>query len=238
MINVLQDALYNGRQLTQADINRLIDAQNLARTGSLDALHDQYDRMDAARRQRNGQFVPLERAITAPAPYEPKQIAYNSRQNSLPLAPAKMKALPAPTPHLFCGYGEQLQMTGRALSPAFDPQNDKNCPVCGVHIPVDSQDFWILTVKIPDATGVYRPVDYEFDARLVVKSHLEDGRFACVLCNKLSNTDCLCRDVEALVQHLGKKHTAEDYAIEPDLVRRTQANFSSNERSQELVLRR
>lgn len=232
MINVLQDALYNGRPLTQVDIDRLIEAQDLARRGSLNALHDQYDRMNAARRQ-DEQIMPLERA-----PYEPKQLTYNTRQNSLPLAPPKMKALPAPTPHLFCGYAEQLQMTNRALSPAFDPQNDKHCPACGIHIPVDSQDFWTLTVQVPDATGVRRPVDYEFDARLVVKSHLEDGRFACVLCNKLTSTDCLCRDVEALVQHLGKKHTAEDYAIEPDLVKQTRADFLSNERSREMVLRR
>lgn len=203
----------------------------------MDALNGQYTRMNAARRQNADRMQPLERAVTAPAPYEPKQLTYNSRQHSLPIAPAKVKALPAPTPHLFCGYSEELQMTGRALSPAFDPPNEKNCPVCGVHIPVDTQDFWTLTVQVGDAYGARRPIDFEFDARLVVKSHLEDGRFACVLCNKLSNRDCLCRDVEALVQHLGKMHTADDYAIEPDLIRTTRASFS-NDRSQALVLRR
>lgn len=237
VINVLQDALYNGRQLTQADINRLIEAQNMARSGSLDALHGQYARMDAVRRQRNDQFAPIERAITAPPPYEPKQLAYNSRQNSLPLATTKVKALPPPTPHIFCGYSEQLQSTERALSPAFEPQNDDNCPVCGVHVPVDTRDFWVLTVQVPDAFGGRRPVDYEIDARFVVKSHLEDGRFACVLCNRLSNVDCLCRDVNALIKHLGEKHTADDYAIDPDLVKTTRADFS-NEKSRELVVRR
>lgn len=236
MINVLQDALYNGRPLTQADINRLIEAQNLARSGSLDALHGQYHRMDAAVRRGNDHYV-LERATSMPAPYESKQLTYDNRQNSLPLAPAKIKMLPAPTPHLFCGYSEQLQTSDRALSPAFDPQNEGNCPVCGVHIPIDSQDFWTLTVQVADAFGVRRPVDYEFDARLVVKSHLEDGRFACVLCNKLSSTDCLCRDVDALVQHLGRMHGADDYAIEPDLMKMTRASFSNNERSRELVVR-
>lgn len=238
MINVLQDALYNGRRLTQADVDRLIDAQNTARSGSLDALNGQYARMDAARRQRDDQFLPLERAISLPAPREPRQLTYNGRQNSLPLAPAKMRALPPPTPGLFCGYSEQLQVTNRDLSPAFDPQNAGNCPVCGVHIPIDTQDYWTLTVQVPDLYGNRKPVDYEFDARLVVKSHMEDGRFACVLCNKLSSKDCVCRDVDSLVQHLGNHHTAEEYTMEPDLVQLTPASFSSKEKSKELVLRR
>lgn len=237
MINVLQDALYNRRQLTQTDINRLIDAQNMARDGSLDALDAQYARMNGTRRLGNDHDLSLHRATSMPTAREPKQIAYCDRQNSFPLASFKQKALPPPTPHLFCGYSEQLQTSNRALSPAFEPQNDGNCPVCGVHIPIDKQDFWTLTVQVANKCGVRRPVDFELDARLIVKSHLEDGRFACVLCNKLSNTDCLCRDVEALVQHLGKMHTAEDYAIEPDLMRLEQASFS-NDKSRELVVRR
>ena len=45
VINVLQDALLNDRKLSKADIHRLVQAQDNARQGSMEALRDQYDRM-------------------------------------------------------------------------------------------------------------------------------------------------------------------------------------------------
>ncbi|SPJ79119.1 uncharacterized protein FTOL_07510 [Fusarium torulosum] len=45
VINVLQDALYNGRQLDRADMARLIAASDAARDGSLGALRQQRQRL-------------------------------------------------------------------------------------------------------------------------------------------------------------------------------------------------
>ncbi|KAI7539462.1 hypothetical protein KC317_g17474, partial [Hortaea werneckii] len=50
VINVLQDALYSGRGLTETDQRRLIAAQSAARDGSLDALEDHYARISTRRR--------------------------------------------------------------------------------------------------------------------------------------------------------------------------------------------
>ena len=57
------------------------------------------------------------------------------------------------------------------------------------------------------------------DARFVAKCHTSNGEFACVLCDKFRERDCICRSVESLVTHLGKEHTAEEFETDGDLVR-------------------
>lgn len=59
------------------------------------------------------------------------------------------------------------------------------------------------------------------DARFVVKCHTADGRghFACVLCDKWRDMDCICRDVDALVKHLGTAHSMEEFGKDGDFVR-------------------
>ncbi|KAI7285534.1 hypothetical protein KC340_g18328, partial [Hortaea werneckii] len=51
VINVLQEALYSGRGLTEIDQRRLIAAQSAARDGSLDALEDHYARISTRQRR-------------------------------------------------------------------------------------------------------------------------------------------------------------------------------------------
>lgn len=57
------------------------------------------------------------------------------------------------------------------------------------------------------------------DGRFVIKCHTAEGGFACVLCEKFRDMDCLCKSVEALVKHLGTAHTPDEFECDPDLVR-------------------
>ncbi|GIZ41670.1 hypothetical protein CKM354_000496900 [Cercospora kikuchii] len=57
------------------------------------------------------------------------------------------------------------------------------------------------------------------DARFVAKCHTEDGKFACVLCDRYRERDCICKSVDALVKHLGTEHTPEEFEGDADLVR-------------------
>lgn len=56
------------------------------------------------------------------------------------------------------------------------------------------------------------------DARFVAKCHTSHGEFACVLCDKFRDKDCICRSVESLVTHLGKEHGSEEFERDGDLV--------------------
>ena len=59
---------------------------------------------------------------------------------------------------------------------------------------------------------------YSIDARLVVKSHTPSGELMCVLCYNERQADCLCASIDALVKHVGRVHTTEEFAREEDVV--------------------
>jgi hypothetical protein len=208
VINVLQDALYNNRPLTQADMERLIAAQHAARDGSLDALEGQYSRM-----LNNKRLLPPQRHQT----FNGLGIAAHSSSSGSPPPPLarRVKSLPAPPPRLFCRYAETLQSRPGALSTAFSPSGDGHCPTCGVLLSVDTRDVWVFSTQ----GGGQTIREYQMDARFVVKCHTCDGRFACVLCNRFRDVDCVCRDVEALVKHLATQHTPDEFERDADLVK-------------------
>ncbi|KAI6853635.1 hypothetical protein KC338_g9491, partial [Hortaea werneckii] len=113
VINVLQDALYSGRGLTETDQRRLIAAQSAARDGSLDALEDHYARISTRRRRRDTLANPTPRLLLPPTP--------TSNDDDQPNHPLPRKPSPLPTtvrpphstpprssyppdPALFCPY--------------------------------------------------------------------------------------------------------------------------------------
>jgi len=215
VINVLQDALYSGRSLTEADLQRLVAAQQAAREGSLDALQGQYSRMLADRR-RSQKLLPD--CQDAPLPRQSTFPTRHASVRSLP-PPRRAESLPVSPSGLFCRYGEVLQDTSRALSPAFDPSADGRCPSCGQTLAVDSRDVWVFSVEAPTGTGGSQKLrECRVDARFVVKSHCPDGRFACVLCEQHRDVDCICRSIDALIKHLAAEHTSDEFEGDVDLV--------------------
>lgn len=71
VINVLQDAVYHGRQLDRVDMAKLVAASNAARNGSIEALREQRQRLLAAT-EIGGARQPL--AIEAPAARPPSDM--------------------------------------------------------------------------------------------------------------------------------------------------------------------
>ncbi|KAH9845759.1 hypothetical protein Tdes44962_MAKER01190 [Teratosphaeria destructans] len=223
VINVLQDALYSGRSLTQGDMQRLIEAQHAARENSLDALQGQFARMQAQKKT----LQPVKKAylLNDDPPPPPKQLTFPVRNGSTrshsPPSPRKVKTLPvAPPPRLFCRYSETIQTTKQFLSRAFTPSGDGRCPGCRVSLPVDTRDVWVFSTQIPSSTpgGPVKKKEFQMDARFVVKCHTEDGRFACVVCHRLRDKDCICRDVDALIKHLATFHTPGEFEKDDDLI--------------------
>lgn len=74
------------------------------------------------------------------------------------------------------------------------------------------------------------------DSRFVVKCHDGQGKFACVLCDRNRDLDCICRDVGSLVKHLGSSHTFEEFERDGDLVRMRNASVVEMKGGKELVL--
>ena len=213
VINVLQDALSDGRDLSQSDRRRIVAAQNAAREGSLDALEGRSRRMLAQKRPSSrasldyersddwddeDRFAPIRRQQTLPAP-PPSQ-----RSRSLP---RRSRTLPIDSGSLFCPYSEQLQYNTRTLDSAFDPSGDGHCPSCSTTLNI-----------IHEAIVPLDGQSYRLNQRYFVKSHMPDGRFACVLCARNRDVDAICSNVTALAKHIAGTHTSEEAQRDLDLI--------------------
>lgn len=136
---------------------------------------------------------------------------------------SNVKALPAPPNDLFCRYACDLQNSHLPLHSNFKSNGSHRCPSCSTTIPVDTRDVWVLSTQFPKdpARPDSKPKtrDYRMDARFVAKCHTTDGKFACILCDKFRDRDCICKNVDALVKHLGTAHTPGEFDRDGDLVR-------------------
>lgn len=209
----------SGRTLTKADIRRLIAAQDRARDGSLDALRDQYDRMLQSTSRRGSLFIedqrsgPLARQLTLPSPN-----ADSPMDDDMP-PPRRVRTLPANTgatqfpQGLYCRYAYDLQNDFQlGVSRAFSPSGSQRCPACDIKVPVTADKVWVVESNSGSFT---------VDSRLVIKSHTLQGDFACVLCynDRERDADCICSTVDALVGHVGRMHTREEFEREVDIYR-------------------
>ena len=156
-VGVLEDALYSGRQIVRAGVEKLVYASRAARNGSLDALQGQY--------QRLSQSAPPPRT---PKTVEAEVIELSSRGSSprrppppralLPPPRSKTRAPPPPrrssskmrtAEDFFCRYSIDLQRSSKMpLARSFDPGRESRCPACKIRIPVDSDDMWDVDFPI------------------------------------------------------------------------------------------
>lgn len=205
VITILQDALYNDRPLSRADMAKLISASNSAREGSIDALRQQQARL----------------AIEPPQPQRPLSLP--------PTRPASIAAIASNTDPLYCRYSTDLQyIPNKPLAADFAPGGPCRCPACGLRLPVTSDDFWVIGKRTPllstDNRFIRREAierEFHLGQRFVVKCHTPDGMFACVLCNKHRERDAICKSVDALVNHVGKFHDVDELERDFDLWEKT-----------------
>ncbi|KAI0123430.1 hypothetical protein BJ170DRAFT_587082 [Xylariales sp. AK1849] len=195
VINVLQDALYSGRQLDRYDMDKLISASNAARDGSLDAL----------RQQRQRQMLAIE---------GPQQ----------PLGPPKRASTVMDSDPLYCRYALDLQyVRNKPLAATFAPGGSCRCPECGVRLDAESDDFWEIDKRVPRLISeggyekeVVEEREFHLGQRFIVKCHTPDGEFACVLCTRHRDRDAICPTIKSLINHVGKAHNISELEREVD----------------------
>jgi hypothetical protein len=203
VITVLQDALNNDRQLTRADMARLVAASNSAREGSLKALQDQQARLSSSYSSRSPS---PRRSIASP----PKR----SSQSLVDIPPT-----------LYCRYSLDLQyIPSKPLAASMAPGGSCECPACGLRLDVTGEDFWMIGKRTPITvidkgyeTDIMETREFRLGQRFAVKCHTPDGEYACVICSNNRDVDAICRNVEALVKHVGTYHEVDELEREIDL---------------------
>jgi hypothetical protein len=207
VITVLQDALANDRQLTRADMAKLVAASNSAREGSLKALQDQQARLSSSALNRS----PSPQRSIAAAPRKPLSIVGGGEMQGQDT--------------LYCRYSLDLQYDkSRPLAASMAPGGSCACPACGLRLDVTGEDFWMIGKRTPLTVieGGYKSEvmetrEFRLGQRFAVKCHTPEGEYACVICSRERDSDAICRNVEALVKHVGTYHEVDELEREVDL---------------------
>jgi hypothetical protein len=140
-----------------------------------------------------------------------------------------MGVIPVPKPKtepytnkLFCVYATDLQRDhGLPLADAYKAGGDNNCPFCRKHIATRPGKAWEMITddcKRKDEHGKAMSRTFLVKNRFVIKCHRESGGLACVLCARFKESDTVCREIDALVDHLWKEHTSDELERDDDIV--------------------
>lgn len=227
VINVLQDALYSGRPLGRADMEKLVRASETAREGSVDALRGQQRRLlggpDEPRSPQQLALPPPVPQLAIGPPMSHGSTSSKASRRSEMSRKSGGSRESAPTTPLYCGYSLDLQYGTQPLSKKFAPGGSCKCPACGMRLVLESDDVWAIGKRtkrrVPDRGGHLREVveetEFLISPRFLVKSHTPEGEFACLLCTQYADGDVVCPSVDVLVNHIGK-HDIAELEKEPD----------------------
>jgi hypothetical protein len=215
VIQLLDEALRTGRL---ENINKLYNATELAREGSLAALQGQYQRMLQA--------APIKRPVTIRRTSSQPSIA--SDRKSLP-PPSKAKTAitvnGSPEDPLFCRYSYDLQRDNRlSLVPEFLLGGNNSCRACGAILEIEPGRAWKITKEVVRERVSTAEYDeevvedrvYLISNRFIIKCHRSSGGFACALCARYRDKDTLLESPQGLVRHIWNKHDTEEY-LDPDI---------------------
>lgn len=216
VIGLLDEALRTGRL---DNINKLYNATELARDGSLAALQGQYQRMLQA--------APIQRPMTIRRISSQPSVQSGARRPLPPpsqtLSKSKTVAVTPPASNgeepLFCPYSIDLQRDVR-----IPVQNVSNCSDCGSLFDLEQGHAWkvfkeVVRERISTADydeEIMEDRSYLITNRFFAKSHSPNGEYACVLCARYRPGDYVCRNTRQLVKHIQERHTAEEFA-DPDI---------------------
>lgn len=222
VIDVLQDALYHGRQLDRADMAKLVAASDAARDGSLGALRQQRQRLLMATEPQ----VPPQLSLGPPTR---ASSVVETRPPQLLLGPPKRASTIVSTDTLFCRYSLDMQyVKNKPLAASFAPGGSCQCPACGMQLDVESDDRWAIGKRASRWISVEgydreieEAIEFVVDQRFVVKCHTPDGEYACLLCSRYRDGDIICATADALVNHVGRAHNVDELEREPDILARS-----------------
>lgn len=219
--------VYQAYALTPQHLPQLLHATRSARIASIQALATQYQRM-------------LEIPDTFPLPDLPGAFpARASEPHGLPIrsksrtraksidsssnrttrfTPSSSHSAPtAASRGLFCVYASDLQKyADQPLADSYRAEGDGRCPYCHFVISTRPSKAWEIVKE--DEAWRDRERVFLVQQRFIVKCHREGGRFACVVCSKFRETDTVCGEARALVDHLWREHTCVELERDEDVV--------------------
>lgn len=222
---------------------RLIQETRFARIGSIEALHMQYKRMlppdkphvPDPYRSIPGAFpspVPRYDSVTRGGRSKSRG-KVRSRSNSPKCEhdPGRVTIQPYPNPDttispnpqpdankLFCVYARDLQEHSRLpLSDNFKSGRDHLCPFCHAHFSIRPGKAWEIIADGRRKDGRHERRIFLVNKRFIVKCHREGKGFACVLCARFKEADTVCKETEALIDHLWREHMAEELEKDDDI---------------------
>ncbi|KAL6712672.1 hypothetical protein ACN47E_000549 [Coniothyrium glycines] len=249
LLNIHQDLLlstYLAPSSSHSHLVRLIQTIRSARTGSVQALQAQYQRMlplPSPERPR-----PMPGAYPMPSTGVPKDpigpltpsprpgswkrsrswdssssdsSAHKEKHRPRP-QPVPVPDMPLPSRKLFCIYARDLQRDSTfPMAKTFTAGGSNLCPFCRSHIAIRPGKAWeIIADSCDRARNHGKPLSQAFliRNRFIVKSHRANGGFACLICAKCKSSDTVCREVAALMEHLWREHTSEELEQDEDIV--------------------
>jgi hypothetical protein len=221
---------------------RLIQTTRSTRMASIQALHMQYQRMlpptspsvPEVHRPVPGAFpappgnIPRHDSVTR----TPRSRSRNRNRSKSPvkddeeitIQPYPNPSLkPHPQPHppinkLFCVYARDLQNHSRLpLTDNYNEGGDNLCPFCRTHISTRPGKAWEIITDDRKGGDRYKRRIFLVKNRFVIKCHREGTGFACVLCARFKESDTVCREVGALMDHLWREHTSEELEKDDDI---------------------
>lgn len=184
---------------------KLVAASNSAREGSLKALQDQQARLSSSSSTRSAS--------------PQRSIAAAPKRSSMSLIDFQ------PQDTLYCRYSLDLQhIPSKPLAASMAPGGSCKCPDCGLRLDVTGEDFWMIGKRTPLTVieGGYKQEvletrEFRLGQRFAVKCHTPAGEYACVICARERDADAICRNVEALVKHVGTFHEVDELERDADL---------------------
>jgi hypothetical protein len=222
---------------------RLIQTTRAARMASIQALHMQYQRMLPPNKPNMpDSYRTIPGAFPIPPGNIPRHGSVNrragsrdrrrSRSNS-PIRtddPGEITIQPYPTPSpkpsqhphphsnkLFCVYARDLQSHSRLpLTDNYKEGGDNMCPFCHAHTPIRPGKAWEIITHGCNEDRHKRRV-FLVKNRFLIKCHREGRGFACILCARFRDSDTVCREVDALMEHLWKDHTSGELERDDDV---------------------
>ncbi|KAH8664543.1 hypothetical protein BX600DRAFT_464622 [Xylariales sp. PMI_506] len=140
--------------------------------------------------------------------------------------PKRASTVPVDADFLYCRYSLDLQyVRHKPLAATFAPGGSCRCPACGVRLDVGADAVWEIAKREPCAVvlesgrrerAALEEREFRLGQRFIIKCHTPDGEYACVLCSRHRDRDCICPDVESLVNHVGRFHDLAELEREVD----------------------
>jgi hypothetical protein len=186
--------------------------------------HDSVTRRPSSRpRSRSRSESPKRRKDPGEITIQPYPLPHPKDPEEITIQPYPLpRPKPSPQPHqhgnkLFCIYARDLQHHARLpLTDNYKPGGNNMCPYCHSHISTRPGKAWEIILHGRHEDRHRRRV-FLVKNRFVIKSHREGAGFACVLCATFKESDTVCREVGALMEHLWKDHTCEELEKDDDI---------------------